>query len=434
MINRQGLCDCRFLRLDISIFERIKIMHQESKQQATSLLNKKAALFLLSQNISLFGSSVVAFAIIWYITLETSSGIWLMLSTICSMLPQVVVSLWGGVWADRYNRKYLIMLSDGFIALSTLGLAIAFWAGFRRMELLLAVSAVRSIGAGIQTPAVNAVFPQLVAKDKLTKVQGINQTLNSLLTLLAPAVGGIVLDSVDIAWAFMIDVATAALAILIFSFIKVEKIQRMDPSTSVFTELKEGIHYTFSNPFLKGIIICYLFSFFLITPAAVMTPLMIERSFGGDVWRLTANEIVWTVGTIIGGVFVSLYGEFKDKTRTIAMCLVAFGITFALLGVAGNFVVYLIIIGVSGFFMPVITTAETVFIQENTQSTMMGRVFSIVQIISSSAMPIAILFFGPLADIISVESIMIVSGILLALVGILYSHAQKNIRRSDSIH
>jgi len=121
--------------------------------------NKKVALFLLSQNISLFGSSVVGFAIIWHITLETSSGLWLMLSTICAMFPQVIVSLWGGVWADRYNRKTLIMLTDGFIALSTFGLAVAFWLGFQRLELLLAVSVVRSIGAGIQTPAVHAIFP-----------------------------------------------------------------------------------------------------------------------------------------------------------------------------------------------------------------------------------------------------------------------------------
>lgn len=409
-------------------------MSKKNSHQATSLFDKRIVLFLISQNISLFGSSVVAFAIIWYITLETSSGIWLMLSTISSMLPQVVISLWGGVWADRYNRKYLIMLSDAFIALFTLGLAIAFWTGFRRMELLLAVSVVRSIGAGIQTPAVNAIFPQLVAQDKLTKVQGINQTLNSLLMLLAPAVGGVVLGSMDIAWAFMIDVVTAALAILILAFIKVEKIQRTDTSTSVFTELKEGIQYTFSNPLLRGIIICYVFSFFLITPAAVLTPLMIERSFGNDVWRLTANEIVWTVGSMIGGVFVSMHGEFKDKIRTIAICLVAFGITFALLGMAGNFILYLIIMGIAGFFMPVIATAETVFIQENTQPSMMGRVFSIVQIISASAMPVAILFFGPLADIVSVELILIISGIFLAVVGVLYHYSQKNIKTSDSVN
>ena len=118
--------------------------------------------------------------------------------TICSLLPQVVISLWAGVWADRYNRKYLIMLSDGFIAFFTLILAIAFFLGKERMDLLLGISLIRSLGAGIQIPAVGAIFPQIVPQDKLTKVQGINQTLGSVLMLLSPAVGGVVLGSFGI--------------------------------------------------------------------------------------------------------------------------------------------------------------------------------------------------------------------------------------------
>ncbi|NLP44849.1 MAG: MFS transporter [Peptococcaceae bacterium] len=402
-------------------------MHADSTPKENSQIYKKIALFLISQNVSLFGSSVVGFAIIWYITLETSSGFWLMMSTICAMLPQVVVSLWGGVWADRHNRKYLIMLADAFIALATLGLAIAFWAGFQHLELLLAVAAVRSIGGGIQAPAVNAIFPQLVPREKLTRVQGINQTLNSVLLLLSPAVGGIILGSLSIVWAFLLDVVTAALAIIIFSFIKVEKIQRTATATSLFTELRQGIAYTFGHPILRGIIICCACSFFLITPAAILTPLLVERSFGSDVWRLTANEVVWTFGSLIGGIFVSLHGNFKNKIRTIALCLVAFGVTFGLLGLAGNFVIYLIIMGIAGFFMPMIATAQTVLIQETAEPGMLGRVFSIVQIIAASSMPIAILFFGPLADVISVEAILIVSGVFLALVGVVYQQTQKNI-------
>lgn len=381
---------------------------------------KKIALFLISQNISLFGSSVVGFAIIWHITLKTSSGLWLMLATICYTLPQVFISVWGGVWADRYNRKYLIMLSDGFIALATLGLAVAFWLGFQRMELLLLVSVVRSLGSGIQMPAVNAIFPQLVPPDKLTKVQGINQTLNSILLLLSPAVGGVVLGSFGIVWTFMLDVTTAALAIIVTSFISIGKVSRSNKASSFSRELREGIAYTFKRGLIRSLVICYGFSFFLITPAAILTPLLVERSFGSDVWRLTANEMTWTIGSLIGGIFVSLRKEFKDKILTIAICLGAFGITFALLGIASNFVIYLAIMSISGFFTPIMTTAQIVLIQENVEASMMGRVFSILQMIGTSAMPVAILFFGPLADVVSVESILIVSGILLTIVAIVY--------------
>jgi len=89
--------------------------------------------------------------------------------------------------------------------------------------------------------------------------------------------------------------------------------------------------------------------------------------------------------------------------------------------------------GIAGLFMPIIATAQTVFIQEITQPTMLGRVFSIIQIISASSIPVAILIFGPLADVVSVEVILIISGGLLALVGILYQRSNKsnNIIRED---
>jgi DHA3 family macrolide efflux protein-like MFS transporter len=375
--------------------------------------------------MSLFGSSVVSFSIIWYITLQTSSGKWVMLFTICSLLPQVLISLWAGVWADRYNRKYIIMLADGVIALVTLGLAIVFWAGYQRMEVLLAISIVRSIGAGVQTPAANALYPQIVPKEKWTKVQGVNQTLNSVLLLLSPAVGGIVLGSMGISWAFILDVITALLAIAVLSFIHIEIVARSAETSPVFTELRQGIAYALNHKLLKHVLLCLGVSFFLVTPAAVLTPLLVERSFGSDVWRLTANEMAWTIGSLIGGVFVSLRGDFKDKIRTVSICLVGFGVTFALLGIANHFTIYLLIMGAAGVFMPIIATALTVLIQENVEATMMGRVFSLVQIVTGSTMPIAILFFGPLADIISIGSILLASGALLAVAGVLYQYTSK---------
>ena len=396
---------------------------QKDKRSNSNL--KQIILFLSSQNISLFGSSVVSFAIIWHITLQTSSGKWVMLFTICALLPQVFISPWAGVWADRYNRKLLIMLADGFIAAATLGLAVVFAAGYERLELLLAVTFVRSIGTGIQVPSVGAMIPQIVSKEKLTKVQGINQAMNSVLLLLAPAAGGIVLGTMGIFWVFMLDVVTATIAIAVMSFLHVEKAIKLENPAPVLVELQRGIGYALNHKLLKIVLIGFGVSYFLITPAAVLTPLFVERTFGGDIWRLTANEMVWTFGSLIGGIFVSLRGEFKDKIYTATVCLVAFGVLFALLGVANRFAVFLVIMGLAGFFMPIIATVLTVLIQENVEAAMMGRVFSLVQIVTGASMPIAILLFGPLADIISIGSILLVSGVLLAVSGIIFREAVK---------
>src|SRR5512134_2369803 len=91
---------------------------------------KKTAIFLSSQTLSLFGSMLVQYAIIWYVTLATQSGTVLTISTIAGFLPQIVISLFAGVWADRYPRKRLIIAADVLTATSTLALALFFLSGY----------------------------------------------------------------------------------------------------------------------------------------------------------------------------------------------------------------------------------------------------------------------------------------------------------------
>lgn len=378
---------------------------------------KKSMLFLISQNISLFGSSVVSYAITWYITLETSSGIWMTASILCSLLPQLLISLFAGVWADRYNRKYLIIASDGFIALATLGLAFIFMEGRTSLWLLMFISVIRSIGSGIQTPAVGALLPQIVPVEKLTRINGINQTFASILMMLSPAVGGVLLGTAGIAWAMMLDVTTAILGICVMACLKVGK-PVSEGTKSLWHDLKEGVSYTLGHPVVNRIILFYGIGFFLITPVACLSPLMIGRSFGDDVWMLSANEIVWTLGSLAGGVYVSWKGNFKDKWKVIACSYIGFGITFALLGASPYFWLYLIVMFVSGTFMPPLSAASTVMLQEHVEESKLGRVFSVFQIVASSVMPLGMIIFGPMADWVNIRGIMGGSGILLALTGV----------------
>src|SRR5690606_13510479 len=88
-------------------------------------------LFLSSQTISLFGSSLVQYAIMWHITLTTESGLMMTLFIVCGFIPTFLLSPVAGVWADRYNRKKLIIIADAMIAISTFVLAIVFLTGYK---------------------------------------------------------------------------------------------------------------------------------------------------------------------------------------------------------------------------------------------------------------------------------------------------------------
>ena len=174
---------------------------------------KKAILFLTSQGITLFGSSIVQFALIWYVTMQTSSGAWVSAMTVAAYVPQFIISFFSGVWADRYDRKKLIIFSDAAIALATLGLALLFPMipeGNSILFAIVLISVMRSIGTGIQTPAVNAAIPQIVPEDKLMKFNGVNATVQSLVQFAAPAVAGAILSLKTIRFSLFIDIMIQA--------------------------------------------------------------------------------------------------------------------------------------------------------------------------------------------------------------------------------
>lgn len=381
---------------------------------------KKTARFLFSQTLSLFGSSLVQFAIIWHITLTTGSGAMMTLVTLFSFIPQILVSFVSGVWADRYDRRTIIILSDGMTAVSTLFLALAFLMGYKAYWLIFLVSAIRSLGAGIQTPAVSALLPQLVPMDRLMRVNGINGSLMALVMLAAPAASGALMTFVPLGALFMVDVVTAALAISVMLGLAVPPLERATDTApgSQWDDFRAGLRYVRAHPFIRSLLLFYAIFMFMIVPAAFLTPLYVARQFGEEVWRLTANEMAFSIGSIVGGGIMALWGGFANKGHTLAVSSVAFGVLTVALGYAPSFWIYLAVMVVTGLFMPFFNTASTVMLQEQVEADMQGRVFSFVQIVAAASMPAGMAAFGPLADRMDISLLLIGTGAVLTLQGI----------------
>ena len=377
---------------------------------------KNIILFISGQTISLFGSSLVQYAIMWYITLETQSGIMMTLFIISGFLPTLFLSPLAGVWADRYNRKRIIILADSFIAIATLILAILFFMGYDSLWLLFVMSAIRAIGSGIHSPAVSAVIPQLVPKDKLTKVNATNSSVQSAVNILAPMASAGLISIVSIESIFLVDVVTAAIAILLLVFfIKIPTHSKAleVKITSNTNDLKEGFSYIKKHTYVKLYFIFCMFFFFLITPLAFLTPLQVARSYGDDVWRLSGLEIAFSGGMMLGGVVMASWGGFKNKIHTMTLSSLVTGLATIALGLRPNFWIYLGLMGLMGITMPLFNTPSTVLLQEKVDPDYLGRVFGVLGMIHSIMMPLGMLLFGPLADIIQIEWILIVTGVLL---------------------
>jgi DHA3 family macrolide efflux protein-like MFS transporter len=381
---------------------------------------RDTAVFLTSQTISLFGSSLVQYAIMWHLTLQTRSGSVMALAAVFGFLPQAVVSVFGGVWADRLNRKMLIIGADAMIAATTLALALFMLAGVKDLWLIYLALAIRSVGAGIQMPAVGALLPQIVPTDKLMRVNGINGTIQSAMMLIAPAAAAAVYAGSSIVAVFFVDIVTAVIGIGLLSLIAVPRLVRHvgagDEHAGYFGDLALGLRYAASHSFVRWVLALYAVVFVLIVAPSYLTPLMIVRTFGAEVWKLTANEISFSVGMIIGGALLATWGGLKNRVVMMVASTVAFGGLAVALGLSGNLWVFFGFMFLVGLAVPFFSTTSMTVLQETVEPEMQGRVFGFVGIVMAVAMPLGMVVFGPLADRFTVEAVLVASGVVTFLV------------------
>jgi len=381
---------------------------------------RRVTVFLVGQTITTFGSFLVQYAIMWHLTLTTKSGLVLALAAIFGFLPQAIVSIFAGVWADRVNRKMMIIVSDSVIALATLILAIFMLSGVEDLWLIFLIMAVRSIGAGVQMPAISALVPQIVPTDKLLTVNGINSSISSSLQLLAPVAAAAVYSTMSLSAILFIDVVTAVIGLSLLATVAVPTLARVasEDKPSYFADLKEGMAYIFSNQLVRWVMAIFAIIFLLIVAPSNLSPLMIARTFGGEVWMLTVLELSFGVGMLIGGALIAVFAKKIDRIGMIIGSSILFGILATAMGFTTNLILFFALFFVVGIAVPAFSTSAMTLLQETVEPERQGRVFGFLGIVMAVAMPLGMSILGPLADVVSVEILLIVTGIATVVIAV----------------
>jgi DHA3 family macrolide efflux protein-like MFS transporter len=381
---------------------------------------RRVTVFIVGQTITTFGSFLVQYALMWHLTLTTKSGLVLALAAVFGFLPQAIVSIFAGVWADRVNRKVMIIVSDSVIALATLVLAIFMLSGVEDLWLIFLIMAVRSIGAGVQMPAISALVPQIVPTDKLLTVNGINSSISSSLQLLAPVAAAAVYSTMSLSAILFIDVVTAVIGLSLLATVAVPTLARVasEDKPSYFADLKEGMAYIFSNQLVRWVMAIFAIIFLLIVAPSNLSPLMIARTFGGEVWMLTVLELSFGVGMLIGGALIAVFAKKIDRIGMIIGSSILFGILATAMGFTTNLVLFFALFFVVGIAVPAFSTSAMTLLQETVEPERQGRVFGFLGIVMAVAMPLGMSILGPLADVVSVEILLIVTGIATVVIAV----------------
>ncbi|WP_344737229.1 MFS transporter [Microbacterium awajiense] len=391
---------------------------------------RKVVLFLGGQTASLFGSMLVQYAVFWYLTITYQSGIIMMLAAVFGFLPQAIVSVFGGVWADRHNRKWLIVGADAAIAATTLLLALALMTGFDAPWLIFAALAIRSAGAGIQMPAVAALIPQITPMRHLMRVNGINGSIQSAMALLAPAAAGAIYawsasvnggSAASLVPIFFVDVVTAVIGIGLLAFVGVSAIRTAgEAQTGYFADLVDGVRYIARHGFVRWLLVLFAIIFVLTVAPSNLTPLMLVRSFPAgeqqDVVNLAVLEIAFSIGMTLGGIVVASLFANRSRVGMLVVSSLVFGALSIGLGLSPNIWVFFAFMFLVGLAVPFFSTPSMTLLQETVEPERQGRVFGFVGIVMAVAMPFGMVVFGPLADVVPIEVLLVAAGILTFVV------------------
>lgn len=400
-------------------------MQNPSQPQTTTWAGRFFTIWT-GQALSLFGSALVQFSLIWWLTQKSGSATVLAIASLVGMLPQIVIGPFAGALVDRWNRRILMIAADGTIALFSLLLAYLFATGKVQIWHIYAIMAIRSTGGAFHFPAMAATTPLMVPKEQLTRVNGLNQALQGINSLVAPPVGALLLSILPTQGILLIDVGTAALAILPLLFIPIPEPQRQAElqaqavKTSLLQDVRQGLVYIRSIPGFTSIIFMALFLNFLLVPTGALAPLLVTKHFGKGAIELGLMESVMGVGIITGGILLSIWGGFKKKIVTSLTGIVGLGVGVMMIGFAPANLFILALAGnvMLGLMMPIANGPIGALLQTIVRPDMQGRVMSLLNSGATAIAPIGLLIAGPFSDWLGIRVWFWAGGILCVLIAL----------------
>ena len=378
------------------------------------------------QALSLVGSSIVQFALIWWLTQETGSATILATASLVGFIPQIVLGPFVGVLVDRWSRRWVMFIADSAIAAATIVLAYLFWSEAIQIWHIMALLFIRSLGSAFHIPAMQASTSLMVPKEQLTRIQGINQVLEGSLNIVGAPLGALSLTLLPMQGVLAIDVVTALFAITPLLFIRVPQPEIPTSETAAATkssfwaEMRLGFAYVWSWPGILIMMGLAMMVNFILTPAIILLPLLITQHFAGGAWELSLLESTFGIGIIAGGILLSAWGGFKKRVLTTLAGLIGLGIGFTLIGLAPANLFWLAVVGafLTGGMIALTNGPVRAIFQAAIAPEMQGRVLTLLGSLSSAMTPLALILAGPLVDWIGIRPWFIVGGLGTLLVGV----------------
>jgi len=384
---------------------------------ASSQSFKNYLFFWSGQLFSMLGSTIVQFVIIWWITIETKDPTIISVAAFFSFLPQFIFGPLAGVFADRWNRKILIGLSDFFQAITTFSLVILFFFDIQDIWMIILINSFRGLFQGFHWPAVNAIIPLMIPKEHLSRMNAINYIFTGLVTTMGPVIAGTFLLILPIDQIFWVDILTFVFAIIPLLLIKIPPLPKKETirkETSYIREFISGLRAIKVVPSLLTLLFVATILNFLGTPYGIFMMFYVEETHFGTVENTAIVLASIQAGMFVGAIIVVIKKVWKKKIVIIFLGIFVGEIGHLILAFAPlqNFIVISIGGFIFAFIVPFVNTMFLTILQTVIPPDKQGRVMSNVITIVTLVSPLAMIISGPLAGLIGITTLFVLSSFL----------------------
>lgn len=387
----------------------------------------------IGQAVSMITSYAAGYAVVWYITETTGSALMLSAAAICAYLPQGLLSPFGGVIADKHNRKTVMILADMGVGLVSLGLGIAILLGQVSFALLMILVIVRSIGQAFHGPAMMAAMPLLVPEKHLLRINTLDQLLMSVASIGAPAFGIFLYTTIGFHSVMFLDFAGALAAVAGLALAKIPTvIDKTAENQHVLANLRDGWRTLSASRGLVILIAGVTVGMVAFAPLGAIFPLMTFDHFGGDGYAASIVEAAFGIGMVAGSIVLMAWGGGKRLALLIGIAALIVGATTMACGFLTPQMFWVFVplcatmaVACAWFNGPLIT-----LIQRNVPEEKTGRALGLTMAAMGLASPVGIALGGMLAESIGVAPFFVVDGAICLVLGLVV-YLPKSVRALD---
>ncbi len=380
------------------------------------------------QAFSLLGSAAVNFALVWWLAVETGSATILAYATVAAILPQGLLGPIAGLFVDRWDRRRTMMGADLFIAASSAVLIVLFVSGSPAVGTVVAIIALRSLGAAFHAPASQAAVPMYVPVDELMRVAGWNFFLSSGVAMAGPVLGAFLMGVAPMTAVVAIDIGGALLAVGSLLFVRIPNPERPAGGTTgggfladLVAEFVEGWRELVRIRGILWLTLILTVVTLLYMPLNALFPLMTLAHFGRGAASASVVELAFGAGMLAGSLAIGVVSKRIPATRSIGAGIFLIGLMLGVSGLlpASGFWAFVVFCVVMGIAVPLFAAPITAIFQTLMDPAKLGRVLGLYATIALLAAVPGLLLAGPLAESTGIAVWFAISGAAVLVTGLL---------------